>query len=58
VSIRRTLVEETAGDTNSWDLAADNIWHRRSQRGPEPRSVQRELMLGHQARAAEGTAAS
>ena len=28
------------------------------QQGHEPRSVQRELMLGHQARAAEGTAAT
>jgi polyphosphate kinase len=51
-----TLERSLADDTNSWDLGPDNVWHRRIQRGHEPRSVQRELMLGHQARAAEGTA--
>jgi polyphosphate kinase len=51
-----TLERSLADDTNCWDLDPDNVWHRRTQRGPEPRSVQRELMLGHQARAAEGTA--
>jgi len=51
-----TLERSLADDTNSWDLGPDNVWHRRTQRGHEPRSVQRELMLGHQARAAEGTA--
>ncbi len=29
-----------------------------AQQGPEPRSVQRELMLGHEARAAEGASAA
>jgi polyphosphate kinase len=53
-----TLERSLADDTNSWDLGPDNVWHRRTQRGHEPRSVQRELMLGHQARAAEGTAAT
>jgi polyphosphate kinase len=53
-----TLERSLADDTNSWDLGPDNVWHRRTQRGHEPRSVQRELMLGHQARAAEGTAAA
>ena len=53
-----TLERSLADDTNSWDLGSDNIWRRRSQRGHEPRSVQRELMLGHQARAAEGTAST
>jgi polyphosphate kinase len=53
-----TLERSLADDANSWDLGPDNVWHRRSQRGHEPRSVQRELMLGHQARAAEGAAAT
>jgi polyphosphate kinase len=52
-----TLERSLADDTNSWDLGPDALWRRRSQRGPEPRSVQRELMLGHQARAAEGASA-
>jgi polyphosphate kinase len=49
-----TLERSLADDTNSWDLGPDSVWRRRTPRGPEPRSVQRELMLGHQARAAEG----
>jgi polyphosphate kinase len=49
-----TLERSLADDTNAWDLAADAVWTRRTPRGPEPRNVQRELMLGHQARAAEG----
>jgi polyphosphate kinase len=53
-----TLERSLADDTNSWDLGADNVWRRRTQQGHEPRSVQRELMLGHQARAAEGKAAT
>jgi polyphosphate kinase len=53
-----TLERSLADDTNSWDLGADNVWRRRTQQGHEPRSVQRELMLGHQARAAEGSTAT
>jgi polyphosphate kinase len=53
-----TLERSLADDTNSWDLGSDNVWRRRTQRGHEPRSVQRELMLGHQARAAEGATAT
>ena len=53
-----TLERSLADDTNSWDLGPDNVWRRRTQQGHEPRSVQRELMLGHQARAAEGTTAT
>src|SRR5207247_10454169 len=45
-----TLERSLADDTNAWELPADNTWHRREQQGPEPRSVQRELMLGHAAR--------
>jgi polyphosphate kinase len=53
-----TLERSLADDTNSWDLGSDNVWRRRTQQGHEPRSVQRELMLGHQARAAEGATAA
>jgi polyphosphate kinase len=53
-----TLERSLADDTNSWDLGPDSVWTRRKQQGHEPRSVQRELMLGHQARAAEGTTAT
>jgi polyphosphate kinase len=49
-----TLERSLADDSNSWDLGPDSVWRRRTPQGPEPRSVQRELMLGHQARAAEG----
>jgi polyphosphate kinase len=49
-----TLERSLADDSNSWDLGPDSLWRRRTPQGPEPRSVQRELMLGHQARAAEG----
>jgi len=52
-----TLERSLADDSNSWDLGPDNLWRRREPKGPEPRSVQRELMLGHQARAAEGASA-
>src|SRR6476661_6727092 len=51
-----TLERSLADDTNAWDLGSDNVWTRREPDPVEPRSVQRELMLGHQARAAEGTA--
>jgi polyphosphate kinase len=53
-----TLERGFADDSNAWDLAEAGTWSRRSQRGPEPRSVQRELMLGHGARAAEAAASS
>ena len=49
-----TLERSLADTTNSWDLRPDGVWVRREP-GDEPRSVQTELMLGHQARAAEGT---
>jgi len=47
-----TLERCFADDSNTWDLASDGTWTRRTP-GPEPRSVQRELMLGHLARASE-----
>jgi polyphosphate kinase len=48
-----TLDREFADDTNAWDLSGEGHWTRRTPAGPEPRNVQRELMLGHQARASE-----
>ena len=48
-----TLDRSLADDTNAWELQPDSTWRRREQHGPEPRSVQRELMLGHAGRAAE-----
>lgn len=50
-----TLERSLADNTNAWDLGPDNAWRRRTADGDEPRSLHRELMLGHQARAAEGS---
>jgi polyphosphate kinase len=47
-----TLARCFADDTNAWELGADGTWTRRTA-GPQPRSVHRELMLGHAARARE-----
>jgi polyphosphate kinase len=47
-----TLERSLADDTGAWELDADGEWTKR-EAGPEPRSVQRELMLGHAARASE-----
>src|SRR5213079_1918353 len=47
-----TLERCLADDTNAWELGQDGRWTRRTP-GAEPRSAQRELMLGHAARAAE-----
>ena len=46
-----TLERCFADDSNAWDLGQDGSWTRRTPQGPEPRSVQRELMTGHAARA-------
>jgi len=51
--LQDTLERCFADDTNAWDLAQDGTWTRRSPEGPDPRNVQRELMTGHAARAAE-----
>jgi polyphosphate kinase len=51
--LRDTLDRSFADDTNAWDLQPDGNWIRRTPQGPEPRNVQRELMLAHAARAAE-----
>jgi polyphosphate kinase len=48
-----TLERSLADETNAWDLRSDNTWVRRVPSGPDARSVQRELMTGHAARAAE-----
>jgi polyphosphate kinase len=48
-----TLERSLADDSNAWELDSEGQWTRRTPEGPEPRSVQRELMLGHAARAAE-----
>jgi polyphosphate kinase len=42
-------------NVNAWELSEDGTWTRRHADG-EPRSVQRELMAGHAARAAEAAA--
>ena len=47
-----TLERCLSDDTNAWVLGSDGAWTRRTP-GEEPRIAQRELMLGHSARAAE-----
>jgi len=51
-----TLDRCFADDTNAWDLDGEGVWTRRTPQDPESRNVQRELMLGHAARAAEAAA--
>lgn len=46
-----------ADDTNAWDLREDGTWARRTPDPEAPRSVHRELMLSHAARARETAAA-
>jgi polyphosphate kinase len=48
-----TLERSLADETNAWELQPDQTWVRRTPSEHEPRSVQRELMVGHAARAAE-----
>jgi polyphosphate kinase len=55
--LRDTLDRCFADDVNAWELNPDGGYIRRTPAGPEPRSVQRELMTGHAARAAEAAAA-
>ena len=52
-----TLDRCFADSRNSWELGEDGTWARRQIDG-EPHSVQRELMAGHAARAAEAAATS
>ncbi len=49
------LDRSLADNTNAWDLGADGSWTRRTPNGT-PRSVQRELIELHEARAAESAA--
>jgi polyphosphate kinase len=51
-----TLDRSFADDGNSWELDGEGRWTRARPSG-EPRSVQRELMAGHAARAAEAATA-
>jgi polyphosphate kinase len=51
-----TLDRCVADDANSWELHEDGTWTRLEPAGPEPRSVQRELMTAHAAQAAEAAA--
>jgi polyphosphate kinase len=44
-----TLDRSLADETDAWDLQPDGFWRRREPQGPDPRSVQRELMVGHSA---------
>jgi polyphosphate kinase len=46
------LDRSLADNVNAWDLHEDGSWERRQVLG-EPRSVQRELVERHQARASE-----
>jgi polyphosphate kinase len=50
--LRDVLDRSLADDLNAWDLGEDGTWRRRTP-SDEPRSVHRELMIGHAARAAE-----
>jgi polyphosphate kinase len=51
-----TLDRCFADDVNNWELRTDGEWTRRTPSKEEPRSVHRELMSGHAARAAEAAA--
>ena len=52
-----TLDRCFADNVNAWELSEDGRWTRARPSG-EPRSVQRELMAGHAARAAEAAQAT
>jgi polyphosphate kinase len=51
-----TLDRSLATEQWAWELRADGRWRSRKA-GDEPRSIQRELMMLHAARASEGTQA-
>ena len=51
-----TLERSLATDVGAWDLQSDGTWVKREPADP-PRSVQRELMLSHAARASEASKA-
>ena len=49
------LERSLADETNAWELGEDGAWKRRTP-GPDPRSVQQELIEKYTARAAEAPA--
>jgi len=49
-----TLDRSLATDVYAWELRSDGTWRKRAA-GDAPRSVQRELMVLHTARASEGS---
>jgi polyphosphate kinase len=51
-----TLERSLVSDVWAWDLQSDGTWRKREP-GDEPRSVQRELMILHAARASEASQA-
>jgi polyphosphate kinase len=51
-----TLERSLEDESNAWELGPDRTWKRRTPSKSEPRNVQRELMIGHAARAAESQA--
>jgi polyphosphate kinase len=51
-----TLKRSLSSDVWAWDLQSDGTWRKREP-GDEPRSVQRELMILHAARASEASQA-
>ena len=51
-----TLDRSLATDVHAWDLQSDGSWRKRKPADPS-RSVQRELMVLHNARASEGSQA-
>jgi polyphosphate kinase len=53
-----TLERCFADNTNSWVLSEDGSWTRRTPQDSEPRNVQRELMVGHAARAPDTASGS
>jgi polyphosphate kinase len=61
-SLRGDLVDTLdrcfADDVNAWELGEDGEWSHATPAGPEPRSVQRELMRAHAAQAAEAAASA
>jgi polyphosphate kinase len=52
-----TLNRCFADEANAWDLDAEGAWHRREPQHDPPRSVQRELMRRHAARAVDAAQA-
>ncbi|MGI8920874.1 MAG: polyphosphate kinase 1 [Solirubrobacteraceae bacterium] len=48
-----TVERAFCDDTASWQLDSEGQWARRARQGPEPRSMQRELMVAHAGLAAE-----